>query len=610
MAPSAPVWEYFKKIPSTNKKVAKAQCLKCMVFISNSNGSTGGMLNHLKLVHKINCKRDNDESVLGEQEQNFKKIKEKTLMDFVKRQSLSEIVSRLAAQDGITIRAITNSKFIRQSIVDRGYNLPKSENSVMRLIHTEFENRKEEVIKKLTTIKNDGGKFSITLDEWVSARNRRFININVHGNNGICNNLGLVRATGSCTSAVVLEIVTKHLELFNLSFQNDIVCTTNDGASVMVKYGRDCPSESQLCLCHGLHLAVVETFYKKKVFESNDIDIIEEEEGDEDDDDFQDNEFLDHDDVNEEEFADDEDVDIQKNLQNVRILIKFLKKSSVRNSILQKKIIDEIGHELELQLDVKHRWNSIHPMLEKLLRVRIPIQNTLIELNALHLVSGIDFEKLSSLMNAIKPLTLAVETLGRQNANLLTAKGAMNFLYKKLDECNNDMICSTLKLNIERRMKERENSTIIDTLACLTNNSIKPSKIVLEFASNLFGRLFESSSSISPSSSPEHVDLNTDAPTSLEAELDAAINYVTCENIQKSSLNIKDDFIIFKKTGQRPEKLEKLFEALTTIKPSSTEAERTFSVSSHFCGKLRTRLSDYSLNCLVFLKYLYINEKK
>ena len=104
--------------------------------------------------------------------------------------------------------------------------------------------------------------------------------------------------------------------------------------------------------------------------------------------------------------------------------------------------------------------------------------------------------------------------------------------------------------------------------------------------------------------------MNSGASTSLEAELDAAINYVSSENIKKFNLNIKDDFAIFKKMGQRPEKLQKLFEALTTIKPSSTEAERTFSVSSHFCGKLRTRLSDYSLNCLVFLKYFYINEKK
>lgn len=600
MAPSALVWEYFKKIPSTDKKIARAQCLKCLVYISNSGGSTGAMLNHLKLVHKINCKQNNYESILGEP--TSKKMKEKTMMIFVKRQSLCEIVSRLAAEDGITIRAITQSKFIRQSIADKGYNLPKSENGVMRLIHTEFENRKKEVIEKLKVIKNDGDKFSITLDEWVSARNRRYININVHGKNGYCNNLGLIRAMGSCTSAFILETVTKHLEFFNLSFQTDIVATTNDGASVMVKYGKDCPSESLLCLCHGLHLAVVETFYKTKNLVS---DIINNDD-DNDDDDFQDNAFFD--DLSEEEFVDD-DVDIQKNLKNVRVLIKFLKKSSIRNSILQKKIADEIGHELELQLDVKHRWNSIYPMLEKLIKVRVPIQNTLVEINALYLLSGIDFNKLSNLMNVIKPLTLAVETLGRQDANLLMAKGAINFLYKKLDECNDD-ISTTLKSNIERRMKERENANIIDTLSCLTNNSIKPSKIVLEFTSKLFGRLFESPIHISASSSPKHEYLNLEKPITLEAELDAAINNVCSENIDISNLNIKEDFIIFKKTGQRPEKLQKLFEALMTIKPASTEPERTFSVSSHFCGKLRTRLSDYSLNSLVFLKYFYINERK
>ena len=109
------------------------------------------------------------------------------------------------------------------------------------------------------------------------------------------------------------------------------------------------PAKSQLCLCHGLHLAVVETFYKKKIFESDDVDIIE----DEDDDDFQDNDFLV--DFNEEELADDEDDDIQNNLKNVRNLIKFFKKSSVRNSILQKQIIDEIEQQRCRQRRVRDR---------------------------------------------------------------------------------------------------------------------------------------------------------------------------------------------------------------------------------------------------------------
>lgn len=120
----------------------KAQCLKCLVLISNIDGSTGAMLNHLKKIHDINCmKRCNVE----ESEQNVKR--EKTIKDFVKRQSLGEIVSRLAAEDGITVHAITNSSFIRQSICERGFNLPRNESTVMKLIHLEYENRKEEVIK-------------------------------------------------------------------------------------------------------------------------------------------------------------------------------------------------------------------------------------------------------------------------------------------------------------------------------------------------------------------------------------------------------------------------------------------------------------------------------
>ena len=60
-----------------------------------------------------------------------------------------------------------------------------------------------------------------------------------------------------------------------------------------------------------------------------------------------------------------------------------------------------------------------------------------------------------------------------------------------------------------------------------------------------------------------------------------------------------------KNTGNRSENLQKLYDALLCIKPTSTDVERIFSICNNFCTKIRSRLADASLNALVFLKFYY-----
>lgn len=45
--------------------------------------------------------------------------------------------------------------------------------------------------------------------------------------------------------------------------ETDIVAITKDGAKVMVKMGRQLPFTHQLCIAHGLHLAVMDVLYSK-----------------------------------------------------------------------------------------------------------------------------------------------------------------------------------------------------------------------------------------------------------------------------------------------------------------------------------------------------------
>ena len=72
---------------------------------------------------------------------------------------------------------------------------------------------------------------------------------------------------------------------------------------------------------------------------------------------------------------------------------------------------------------------------------------------------------------------------------------------------------------------------------------------------------------------------------------------------------IKQEMNLFEATRKRPTKLEHLFNALLSIPPTSVKAERAFFAAGLFVIKLRSRLSDKSLNALTFLRSYYMKSK-
>ena len=66
--------------------------------------------------------------------------------------------------------------------------------------------------------------------------------------------------------------------------------------------------------------------------------------------------------------------------------------------------------------------------------------------------------------------------------------------------------------------------------------------------------------------------------------------------------------VIKQATGKRPSKLEQLFRALSSIPPTSVEAERAFSAAGLFATKLRSRFADKSVNAVSFLRSHYMKQ--
>lgn len=597
-------WEYF-----TQSKNKKAECNICKTNLTMVNSSTTSLFKHLKTRHNINPNLDK-RNLEADSEAGCSFKKPKTMMDYVKRISLEEIVSKLAAVDGISIRAITRSEFIRESIAKHGFKLPKNETDVMTLIHDHFQGMKNQMICELSEKIKNNVRFSLTLDEWTSTRMKKYVNVILHGApKEEPYNLGLVRLFGSCTATQLLEVVTHHLASFEVNYEQHIVGTTGDGASMMVKFGKECPTLYQLCLNHGVHLGVCDTLYKKK---SNIKNKNEEE-------------LIDTEDKNEDDFAGGADIEIKSTMEegleevvsihqiinNIRKVVKFFRLSSVKNAVLQEKIRAKLGHNLELVLDCQTRWSSLASMIITFVKLQTFIEEALVDLNCSHLLDDIDFNELKGLQNSLEPAKLAIEVLSRNDTTLHSAGITLEYMKSKISKCKSKIAFELLK-NINKRIDERVNVNVMNLFKALKDPSFIPTKQDLDLAIQLLNRLYKREYDNEPllETSQNEESVENQNNLTLEEELDLILkNAAEPPKESKIYSKLKQEFLLFRNTGKRTSNLDDLYNALSSIKPTSTSNERTFSVSGSFCTKIRSRLADKSLNSLVFLKYFYLKTK-
>ena len=127
---------------------------------------------------------------------------------------------------------------------------------------------KEEIADKIA---NDG-RFSISVDEYTSSKNRRYMCVNLHDENSKVICLGMVRVEGACPAEKAVKLTKTKLAEFGLTVENHILGVVSDGASMMKKYARLLGVEHQICHSHGLHLAVCDLLYKSIPQENSEAD--------------------------------------------------------------------------------------------------------------------------------------------------------------------------------------------------------------------------------------------------------------------------------------------------------------------------------------------------
>ena len=617
------VWEFFTENGDW------VTCTKCpkTYKLATAKSSTQPLRYHLKTQHcfdfnnaekSLSSKRPAENNLLPSSK------KQKTSFSYTEKKSQQQMYAELAAVDRFSFLQIANSAFIRNSMLKDGMRSHTSSNTIKNKVFQYYDEAKVIVIDHLQKKIKENCCFALSFDEY-TGKNRRYLTINVHGEDGVCYNLGMVRVWNSQTAETLLKLVELRLSDFKMNFDH-ITAMVTDGASIMVKLGRLAPCEHVICLSHTLHLVITDVFYPKKISDSVENDVEDEIPDSPDTDDESEDEDLDDEDAsfpNPTRDADPRDLatSIYPVVKKVRVIVQKFRRSPVKNDSLQEEVKKKYGKELSVIRDCKTRWSSLHSMIERFITLEEPLNKVLDDLGLQKLkLSSEEIQLLRDIVAALEPFKVATEFLCKRKCNLVEAEDIIKFTASKLRATDSDL-SRKLLLSLETRYLNRRNSNLVslakffknpDSLSNNEDTYKMPSKATItKNAKALHQRLFSDNTETSAlTSKAEPVEEVTSEPSMAKMipMVKQLSDFLKQQSSGKSS-EVQDTFArevgLFIVGRKQTAELQLLHQALQVVPPTSVEAERVFSAGGLFLTKLRSRMSDSTLDKLIFFKLFF-----
>lgn len=236
--------------------------------------STSTVRSHLNTQHSVVVPKVSTESSANDANPSTSTTpteKSKTAISafFIPRDTPASVAANLCAVDRMSYNVVASSKQIHLGQRARGISLPQTASGVRNAVFNFCNETKTGVKAEISKKVEAGKRFSISVDEYTSTKNRRYMCLNLHGQDSEVIGLGMIRVQGSLPAEKAVQLTRKKLEEFGLSVENHIAGVVSDGASVMIKYARLLGIEHQICHSHGLHLAVCDVLYKKTQVDNN-----------------------------------------------------------------------------------------------------------------------------------------------------------------------------------------------------------------------------------------------------------------------------------------------------------------------------------------------------
>jgi hypothetical protein len=210
--------------------------------------------------------------------------------------------------------------------------------------------------------------------------------------------------------------------------------------------------------------------------------------------------------------------------------------------------------------------------------------------------------------------------LSEAHSNILAGEGVIKFLCSEATILNRNKPSSKTKIfcdTLNARMEERRDPVLISLIMYLANRDslkvehplgLSTKKDVIKFGIDMMDRLFKDDtqeiSNVTEESSP-------DPGSSIHERLKLSVGSLQTANTISTSqpVSFKKEFEIYDRTKVRSPMLEKLFNALSSVQPTSTQSERNFSLAASIVTYKRARLSSPKLDAQCFLKSYFLAKK-
>lgn len=399
--------------------------------------------------------------------------------------------------------------------------------------------------------------------------------------------------------------VNKRLADFGIDAESDIIAATGDGASVMVSFGKKAPFEFIICLNHTINLVVLEV-----VFPKNRELFLENEESDEEESELESVETV------EETFS--------STVSKMRAIVIFFRKSPVKNNCLQGELTKQNRKQLELVMFTKTRWNSLVISGKRFLDLLPAVLVTLADLGQPLSWDEENTTLLKNLVEVLEPALIATEALSKSSINIIEGEFIIESLAVKLSKLDSPLGKKFSNVLITK-INQRRNTEVISLALYLLNQnalsktsascypySLETKTVSQQVATKLLERLFKVDDNEREEIVAEKTTDNSDLSfrDSMNQIIADRWGKVQTGHTSEKINTIQKDFRSYDQNHQKSPLLQKLFLALCSIPPTSTQSERNFSLSGNFVTKLRTRLTADHVDMLCFLKSYFLNEVK
>lgn len=599
------IWLHFKKV-FKDGKIHKAQCNKCSKLLEPH---TGGLRFHAN-THGITVTSGDKIATTQPQSQITQFLKPE------KPDSLNALIARLCAKDGIPFSVISDSVDIRKFINQSGLGTaPTSHNTVRICVLAYYNEIKNLFISKLKEEKERVGQFTLSFDEWSSLRNVRYMNLIVHTDKQLWD-LGLIRIQGRTNASLSSEDIDSRLKEFQLSLSN-FTAMMSDGAPINGAISRVTGLDQQQCLAHGIQLAINSILYDSTENDDNESSDMEDE-----------------DELGVLAFGYQEaSFNIQPSLRRgmikdtifkVRKVVKLFKRSPTMNHLLQGFVQNKLGQPLQLILDTRTRWSSLSAMITRFLKIRDCVQLALVDLSANNQLneditfSSYEIDYLESISSALYPIEVLVKSICSKKCSLFDAHLGVEILLDKLSS-DNTTLSNDLMTQLIDRLSSRfcqqyyvqlylEDRKLVERPKYF--KSMPNKKSIKTTILSILRRLpvEEEEEVLQPVI--ESVSIPHEQVQDFKDEflVNLASKKRKIEHTQSSlETRVTKEMKYYEETGQLGPLISKVLTITRTIRPTTCDCERAFSVAGYFCSKLRSRLGDESLNALVFLKSYFNN---